>query len=101
MGAAGSKIGIVRPNESRPRHAPIQAGHPVTPAPPMKPRPCADRKASGYWITRLKRAMTRKRPLRRRRSRYVTVKSSTRSPLLFVRLLEEGRWRDAPLLLGR
>src|SRR5260221_5701362 len=59
---------------------------------------CADRKAGGYWIARLKRAMTRTGPLQRRCSRQVAGKSGARSLGLFARFPEESRRRDAPLL---
>src|SRR5262245_36781232 len=65
----------------------------------MKLMPCADRKASGYWIAGLKRAMTRKGLSRHCRSRYEADMSSTRSLVLFARFHEEGRRRDAPFLL--
>src|SRR5260221_10686639 len=61
---------------------------------------CADRKAGGYWIARLKRAMTRTGPLQRRCSRQVAGKSGARSLGLFARFPEESRRRDAPLLFG-
>src|SRR5260221_11208121 len=45
-------------------HAPLHAGHRVTPAPSMESTLCHNRKAGGYWIARLKRAMTPKRLLK-------------------------------------